>query len=195
VSEPILITRTELVRRAVRLAHIYPLATSDWPGFFDKAIGNPDIAGVFKLDGDSFLVRVENDASAEPPWEQSDQYGVVSAWVRRPRRPGELILNQDRGSFRYYDFRASVRKARKVWGCPNAGHGARKDFERLRAWCQDHWHYIRLIVVPLNFRGEPITELETAIWGIESDAGVYLAEAAQDLARRCWVSLPREMLP
>lgn len=59
----------------------------------------------------------------------------------------------------------------------------RLDFEFLRGWCNDEWHYCGVCVVTLDDEGEPIgDEFEHAVWGIESDADGYHREVAAELA-------------
>ena len=61
-----------------------------------------------------------------------------------------------------------------------AARAARADFERLRDWCLDRWHWCGVVVVMLDDEGD---ELDRAsLWGIESDAGQYLDEVAAELA-------------
>jgi hypothetical protein len=55
---------------------------------------------------------------------------------------------------------------------------AMADFKRLKAWCDDHWHYVGVIVACTDLPGEPFESL----WGFESDAGDDLQEVARELA-------------
>jgi hypothetical protein len=60
-----------------------------------------------------------------------------------------------------------------------AAAAARADYERLRAWCNDEWSYVGVIVTA----SRNDVELGSAsVWGIESDAGDYLLETANELA-------------
>ncbi len=63
-----------------------------------------------------------------------------------------------------------------------AARAVARDFEYLRSWCADEWHYVGVSVV-LADEGEDQTEdYWHALWGIESTAGEYLRDVARDLA-------------
>lgn len=57
----------------------------------------------------------------------------------------------------------------------------RLDFERLRAWANDEWHYVGVIVELLDVEGDETGEDES-LWAIESDSPDYHAEVARELA-------------
>ena len=61
-----------------------------------------------------------------------------------------------------------------------AAAAALADFDRLRRWCDNQWHYVGVIVESLDADEDVIDS--ASIWGIESDADDYLDEVAQDLA-------------
>lgn len=61
-----------------------------------------------------------------------------------------------------------------------AALAARQDFERLRAWCNDDWSYVGVIVTASR---AGIELASASLWGIESDSDDYLTETAQDLAQ------------
>lgn len=188
------------------------------------------------VDGFQLTATVEDDDRGAAPWDD-DGHGPVSDW--RPidsKAPGELVLNRDGDSARFYDFAAAVKIARRDgWGAPlyrmdteyganglvrvtgqwfasgelvthrtdwsddinaaiSAAHDAHRasfsgkrayaaaaalaDFQRLAGWCSDEWNYVG-VVVTASRAG---IELGSAsLWGIESDAGDYLVEAANDL--------------
>lgn len=133
--------------------------------------------------GRAYLAEWLADDSGGTPWENSDCHGPVTDWERRTKRPGERILNSDRGSHRFYDFQQAVRDAVKVWGCkpgPDAVAAVEKDFDYLRAWCNDEWHYCGIVVTLLDDAGEK-TDISAALWGVESDADGYHASVIQDL--------------
>lgn len=206
----------------------------------------------FEVDGVTFRVRTEYDDCHGAPWDEEDGHGPVSDWTSRGKLPGELVLCEDRGKRRYYDFAEACRIARRDgWGFlpgnlktakidgrwhswidgraqllrrkngpGNAYRPARRivpklfhsvaadineairgtyaqhratmtarqyaaaaalaDFDRLRRWCDNQWHYVGVIVESLDEDEDVIDS--ASIWGIESDAGDYLDEVAQDLA-------------
>jgi len=140
------------------------------------------------------------DDSMDAPWKEHDGHGIVSDWTQRDKRSGELILSEDRGSKRFYDFAATVRKARgEGWGlAPDSLSGlaakigrpptsrevtaesVRLDFENLRSWCRDEWCFVGYVV---TIEG---TSYEESLWGIESTA---IDEETQELfaAAREWI--------
>lgn len=131
--------------------------------------------------GSSYRVEYFYDDDATPPWDNEDGHGPVSDWVRRDKRPGELVLNSDnRGFSRFYDFAEACRVARRDrWGSRNCEPGmssrqkaataARDDFEYLRDWCDDKWFYVGLVVTLLDADGDA-TEHSAGLWGVEFDA-------------------------
>lgn len=160
----------------------------------------------FERGGILFRVNIEDDDTCSPPWEMSDGHGPVSDWTTRDKRPGEWVLNSDRGSKRYYDAaeanriakrdqwgigpEAEAQLARKLGRAPTAGEtraaAVLSDYEFLRRWCNDQWSYVGVIVTPIprdeeNPQDVP-TEYASALWGIESDAYEYIAEVAHELA-------------
>lgn len=82
--------------------------------------------GSYVCDGDTSTVErdgyvvtatVVRDDDMGAPWENEDGHGPVSRWTSRPKRPGERVLNVDRGSYRYYDFAEAVKIAKRDgWG-------------------------------------------------------------------------------
>ena len=69
------------------------------------------------VQGRDFAVMAERDDAMGEPWVEHDGHGIVSGWTSRDKRAGERVLSQYRGSFRYYDVAATMRKARaEGWG-------------------------------------------------------------------------------
>lgn len=190
----------------------------------------------FNHGGHWFRVSLPRDDDRGAPWDETPGHGPVSDWTRRQKAPGELVLCEDRGSRRYYDFAEACRIARRDdWGfLPGdletfrndsgqwvarvaarynqpaqfesvaadinaairavyaqhratfasarayAGAAAQADFERLRAWCNDDWHYVGVVVEMLDDDNEVLDS--ESLWGIESDAGAYLDDTARELA-------------
>lgn len=144
------------------------------------------------LNGREYRVEIEPDHDAGAPWEECDTYGPVTYWTRSAKAPGQRVLTQDRGAYRYYDFAEACRiaqrdgwstadiEARKAGGeavtrRQQAAEAAMRDFERLREWCNGEWYYCGVIVEGPD--GE-----YTSLWGVESDADEHLQEVAQELA-------------
>ncbi|NNM74764.1 hypothetical protein [Enterovirga aerilata] len=141
--------------------------------------------------------RIQYDDSMGEPWKEHDGHGPVTDWRRasyrhgRPAKsPGERLLVSDGSNARFYDFAEAVRIAlRDGWGCEGgrkkgetarayAARAAEADFRRLQAWCSGEWHWCGVVVTVFKAG----IELGSAsLWGIESDAGDYLAEVANEL--------------
>lgn len=141
--------------------------------------------------GFTLTARVERDDCAGAPWQQFDGHGIVSDWMNRIEWPvGQLILCQDGNMFRYYDMAATMEKAKRD-GWDAAPFGGTKserakraveaDFKRLRAWVKDEWTYVT-VVVGVSRNGITLDDYAASLSGIESDAGEYLTETANDLA-------------
>ena len=146
-------------------------------------------------DGFQLVATIKGDSGFYTPWDNDCSHGPVSEWSRRDKGPGELILCEARGLKRFYDFQNACRIAlRDGWNCApydiagetkrqRAARAARHDFEVLRGWCNDEWHYCG-IVVTASLHG---IGLGTAsLWGIECNYpgsdNAYLSEVANDLA-------------
>lgn len=135
-----------------------------------------------------FSLELRVDCDAGKPWEREDGHGVISEWTRRAKHPGELILCQDRDSYRYYDFAQTCKIARTVWGSKTrreAAEQARADYERMRSWCNDVWNYVGVCVHLLDNDGDS-TGHSASLWGVESDCLDYInGQVAPDLADEC----------
>lgn len=144
----------------------------------------------FTHEGLTFTLTIECDYDHGAPWDEEDGHGPVTGWERRNKLPGEMILAEDRGFKRFYDFAAAVKIAKrdgwnaKPYDIPGEtkGQKARKaalaDFNHLRRWLHDDWRYVGVTVTCDDLPGAP----SESLWGIESDACEYFAEVAHDLA-------------
>lgn len=144
--------------------------------------------------GFSAEIKAYHDEHMGEPWKEHDGHGIVSEWTTRDKAPGELVLNTDRRSFRYYDFKGTLQIARKDgWGLSQEeigklsarlGHTAtqreitaesvRRDYEHLRAWCNDEWFwtgYTTTITAP-----DGQTRDGDSCWGFDDLA--YMLEEA-----------------
>lgn len=130
------------------------------------------------------------------PWEEHDGHGIVSEWTNRDKRPGELILCSDRQSRRFYDFAATMKRARaEQWGSPLsesnkklgltpgqvAARSVMKDFTYLQGYVAGDWFYVGVYVFPLDAEGNSLESRGQSLWGIESTDDDYLKEVANDL--------------
>jgi hypothetical protein len=147
--------------------------------------------------GKKYLIEWERDHAHGAPWEE-DGHGIVSDWETRPKKPGEIILSEGRwGKKRFYDLQASIKLAKaEGWNTspyewPTKGAqahaAAMADYEYLRRWCNDQWHYCGIIVTLADEEGEP-TDITASLWGIEDDgycSDGYHATVIQDLIGEC----------
>jgi hypothetical protein len=158
---------------------------------------------ILESNGFRFRVNIEADDTQDAPWEREDGHGPVTRWMHRDKGPGERILNSDRGSNRFYDMQAATRQAwSEGWGLgaddiatlsarlkreakPGdiIAEAVERDFQRLRAWCNDDWQYIGVIVthLPDDDSDDDATDYANALWGIESDLSDYLEKVAREL--------------
>lgn len=146
------------------------------------------------VDGLTIIARIERDDSSDAPWDREDGHGPVSKWTTRDKQPGERVLHSDRGSHRYYDFAEAVKIAKRDgWDCAPYGQGtpgeraaraAERDFENLKAWCNDEWHYVG-IVLSVECDGITLDYHAASLWGIECNYpgsdNLYLTEVANEL--------------
>lgn len=133
----------------------------------------------------TYTVDIEPDCDMGAPWDEHDGHGVVSEWTRRAKRPGEVIIAEDCGSYRYYDVQATQEIAlRDGWSAEPHDVGTRReraaravqaDLERMRAWYNDEWGWVGVVVT------DDETGESESLWGIESDLGEYLEEVAEEL--------------
>lgn len=142
----------------------------------------------------SFRIEWHYDYDTDPPWDRECGHGPVSDWKHRPKRPGEMILNSDRGSHRFYDFVQAVKLAKKdgwntaPFNWPTDGARAHAaalaDFEYLRRWCTNQWHYCGIVVTLLDADGEP-DSVNASLWGIESEGDDYHEGVIGELVSEC----------
>jgi hypothetical protein len=157
----------------------------------------------FELNGVTYAAKLERDEYHGAPWDEECGHGDVTGWERREKAPGEMVLCEDRHAKRFYDFAGAVKRAKaEGWnaapfyppGEETKGQRAHKaalaDYNRLRAWCNDDWCYVGVIVAPICPCCDEVKDDEAqSLWAIESDAGEYLFEVAQELAAELAPSL------
>jgi hypothetical protein len=148
--------------------------------------------------GKTYKIEWISDDDMGAPWEECDGHGIVSDWTTRDKTPGEWVLNSSRGSKRYYDAQETQKIAlRDCWGISGdasgmtkkqiAAQAVRQDFEYLRAWCNDEWHYCGIRVTLMNDDDEE-TEISASLWGTEDQGYLsegYHATVIQDLIGEC----------
>lgn len=145
------------------------------------------------INGIRFGVDIEPDNDKGAPWFEEDGHGPVREvrvhqGDRVTKLAGELVMHRDRYGVRLYDFAAACKLARRDgWGPhvdgetrrQTAARCAMKDFDRLRAWCNDEWSWVG-VEVALSTGGD--SAITRALWGIESDEVDYQKDLAHELA-------------
>jgi len=143
-------------------------------------------------DRHNFKVNLEYDDSAILPWVEYDGHGPVSDWTRRSKESGEMVLCSDRGMHRYYDYAKAVKIAKRDgWDSApysdtetrgqKAAKAALADYNYLRRFLNDQWHYCGVIVELLDDSGDAMGESES-LWAIESDDYDHIETTAHELA-------------
>lgn len=159
------------------------------------------MADQFTHRGVNFKVEHAHDDSHEAPWISDDGRGVVLDYLTDEQAENdgamELYRELDSQGRYHFDQRATLDKARaEGWGLApqdlqrlgiRLGHdptpeeitaeAVEAEYRYLRGWAQDDWSYIGVVVTIPDFGG-----LRASLWGIESNAGVYLDEVARELA-------------
>lgn len=148
-----------------------------------------DYFAEFERDGFTIKARTEYDDDSTPPW-SSEGHGPVSEWTDRKKGPGERVLCSDRSHYRYYDVSEAVRIAKRDgWDAPPYGEGTKgqraaraveADFQFLRSWCNDEWHYVG-VVLSIWKNGVQLDEHATSVWGVEDNDSKYLRELAEEM--------------
>lgn len=163
---------------------------------FDKFVCDGDTIAC-EVDGLTITARVEFDDTMGPPWEEHDGHGVVSEWrPLKSKKPSERVLHEDRGSARFYDWQQSIERAKRDgWDAPPYGEGTagerahravQRDFDSLKAWCNDEWHWC-CVVLGVSKGGIEIDENAASLGGIEvnhphnDEGNDYLTEVANEM--------------
>lgn len=107
--------------------------------------------------------------------------GKWHAWVGRDDGRGDCLFNTGG----HDDSHAAVRQVYAMHRAtfPSdrayAAKAAYSDYERLRAWCNDDWSYVGVIVTASR---NGITLSIASLWGIESDAADYIRTVTYELS-------------
>lgn len=144
--------------------------------------------------GYSAEIEIERDEGTGEPWKEHDGHGPVSEWTTRDKNPGERVLVTDRNHRRYYDWAEAIKIAKRDgWDAEPYGKGTKgeqaaraveRDYEYLRAWCNDEWHWIGYIVTVYDEGGNEVSK--DSLWGIDDED--YAVREAKDEAKRIAVS-------
>lgn len=149
----------------------------------------------FEYDGEQFTVTYYYDPDAGAPWDNSDGHGPVRCALKEEKRAGEWVMGPTGSRDIWYLYDSTVAQAialRDGWGHGDdvpgesprqkAARAVRADFEYLRGWCTDEWHYIG-IEVRHTATGET-----SALWCIDGSgsyagADAYHIDVLKELAR------------
>lgn len=129
-------------------------------------------------------VRIEYfyDHDMGRPWENADGHGVIrsaySYYGKPEKKPGEVLIPCDRGNYWIYDWQESTRIAKRDgWGVSNPPAGltqrqitalaVKADFDYLRGWINEDWHYVGVVCTVLDANGEDTNDSDSC-WGFES---------------------------
>jgi hypothetical protein len=55
-----------------------------------------------------------------------------------------------------------------------------RDFDNLRGWCMDEWCWVG-VVLSVSKAGVVLNDYAASLWGIESEAGDYFNDVANEL--------------
>ena len=139
------------------------------------------IHDTIEIDGLTFGVTLEPDTDAGFPWDNMSTFGTVTHWERRDKAPGERILLLGRSGARFYNFAGAVAQARREgYTGPAAVEAVEQEFNYFRAWCNDQWRYVGVVVTLLDVEGNPTDESDV-LWGVDDD-GDSAKTCAHDLA-------------
>ncbi len=137
--------------------------------------------------GHTIRIQWHFDQDTGAPWEEHDGHGPVSDWTRRDRLPGERLLHSDHGSKRFYDYAEAIKIAKRDgWDAKpyktdtkgeQAARAVEADFQWLRSWCNDGWHWCGYTV---EIDGMKYDE---SLWGIDSDSQAEFEKEAVQTAK------------
>lgn len=158
--------------------------------------------------GNTYRIEWMYDQDMGAPWDEHDGHGTVSDWTTRDKRPGELVLNQDRSLKRFYDFQGAVAQAKAegwntapyIWPSKGAQAVAAvlADFNHLKDWCDNRWHWCGIRVTLLDEGGED-TDKDASLWGIEESwskaSDDYHAEVIEGLIQDIAHQVERSTYP
>lgn len=166
---------------------------------FEGAFTSPVIPGetlTLEVDGFVITATIHSDPDTAAPWKENDGHGPVSGW-RDPssKRPGEMVLNEDGRSERFYDFAEACRIARRDgWGVEGgrlegetvrqyAARAAMNDYRFLKAWCNNEWEWVG-VALQVSRAGVDLTgDYAAALWGIDSLSADHITNTANELIR------------
>lgn len=151
-----------------------------------------------------FDVQQEPDLDRPHPWNAEEGHGPVSEWSSRKKKPGEWVLEVDGCQRRFYDAQEATKIAKRDgWGIgPTEIHAfvtehereptrkeiigiaVKKDFEHLKAFCDNEWTYMGVIVTLLDGEDDTPTKVSAMAWGLETCVEDVVEDTAQELAEQ-----------
>jgi hypothetical protein len=155
----------------------------------------------FEIEGHTFKASFFYDYCMGAPWEEHYGHGPVRE-VRSldEKRPGEIVMHDNRGNYWLYDVQAATATARKEWGLNDEAHAllaaqlgrepthgeiaaraVEHDIAHLRGFLRDDWHWTFVTVSVLDDEGEESSEHTDTCGGFES-SDEYCLEWAKDQA-------------
>lgn len=155
----------------------------------------------FTHNGYSFRMELQYDHDMGPPWEEHDGHGdvegVTSPSGRPEKRGGQRVMYRSGRACWLYDWQGAIAMAKaEGWGLRDEAHAelaarlgreptkgevtaaaVEADFQHLRGWLNDGWHWTCLRVVLLDVNGDEVND--DYLGGFESsmDDDEFLAEA------------------
>lgn len=155
----------------------------------------------FERGGRTFTVEFWHDECMGPPWKEIDGHGPVReerASRGNGKRSGERVLHKDGDYLWLYDWQEATRIAKrdgwgisredriafawKHWRCPTNKEVVRmavqRDFDYLRRWCNDEWHWQTVVV---RCDDELHGKIDRSLGGVASD-DPDLVDFAHELA-------------
>jgi hypothetical protein len=178
--------------------------------YYDHDMGPPQDEG----DGYGVTERLDWNPTDEEQLEQHlCDYEPEIEEETRLRLMRQLSSENWGSSALYYDVLSSLHKAREEgWGAgaewkaanPNATkeeelmYVVNKDFDHLKGWYDDDWHWVTVSVAPLNEDDEPDEDHREYCGGYEStivdhDQRKWFDEVIEDLAHSVEHSLKQEL--
>lgn len=158
--------------------------------------------------GRAYRVDIEHDDHTAYPWTECDGHGSIRTVHTRyggdpDKRPGEVVINSDRGTAWLYDYAAAIKTARADgWGSANcrpemtpgerAAQAVKDDMAYCRGWLTGDRFYVGVCVHALDADGEPQDApagFINGLWGVEygydKDSRAYADSIALELIAEC----------
>jgi hypothetical protein len=162
-------------------------------------------------DGFMLTAVVHDDDTLGPPWIEYDWNGIVreirlDETGRISKRLSECVLQADGWDATLYDSEEAMRVAKRAWVHTSGPHRligmmlgeaahqlVERDFKHLKDWCEGEWSWVGISVAVTQFGLELVHPYECVRWALESNAGDYLVEVADELAETA-IALARQKM-